>query len=93
MPLKAAAPVVVQALTADTFEITRCDIDARNMTISVTWIESLAQVYVRSVTQVIPGSVLGSTRPDGTKSWYQNIKNLLYSQLQALGSLPPGTLT
>lgn len=98
MPLKCPAPVSVQTLSADVFEVIRCDIDARTGAISVTWLESLAQatgpaLFIRQVTKTLDGSTLGTARPDGTKSWRQNIKELLYRQLQDSKDIPAGILT
>ena len=101
MPLITDSQVAVRQ--ADHFEVFEIDILVEPPQLRIYWRKStqrrdndgfvIGVTEVESGATIVPADVLATENPDGTKTWYENIKTLAYRLLQEDGEFPPGTVT
>lgn len=100
-------PTLEKAVTIDQLHVTDVEIITPMPTADGTIPPPLVRIYyavvheradgtlhvldVRNVT--VDGSALAALKPDGTKTYYQNIKALVYQALQTAAALQPGTVS
>lgn len=97
MPLNAAKPKMVSQIQADQFAITGFKVLLEENVVVVYYSYSLKQadgtfLKMGESNFKLKASILGVLKPEGTKTYYNNIKTLLYNQGQAIGVFPAGTI-
>ena len=97
MPLNATA---MQSLDqADVWEITRIIIEATSRQLVIVYRVGLRQAdgdvqWIRdNLSFMADARGLAAQSPDGTKTWYANLKALAYQLGQQTGGFPQGTVT
>ncbi|MEX0763226.1 MAG: hypothetical protein WD208_03150 [Dehalococcoidia bacterium] len=100
MPLITNTPErIADAPTADHFEVTGINIRYEEGTVTFYWRRSLRQPNDQPPRAVDRGAhtedhaVLAGLLPDGSKSYFENLKSLAYARMQATGIFPEGTIT
>ena len=84
-----------EAPMADLFEVTGMTIRPTEGTVTLSWRKRLrgsvgAVIDVASGSHVVSAAILGERRPDGEKTYHQNLKELAYGLLQEAGVFPDG---
>ncbi|MBM3956574.1 MAG: hypothetical protein FJ313_00805 [Gemmatimonadetes bacterium] len=98
MPLTTGSPVeAVPAREADIFEVTGINIRNEDGTVTIYWRKSLSQEggepqVVETGPYTTDAAGLGALYPDGSKTYYENLKALAYQVLQDAGVFPEGEL-
>lgn len=99
MPLSADTPKVMSKIEADYFEVTRFEILVATTSVMVHYNAGIRQqdgsiqYVLHDANFEVSVRELMNASPNGAKTWYENLKGLVYNLGKQAGVFPNGTLT
>ena len=99
MPLKAASPKVISEVKGDVFTVTKITFDLGSDTMMVSYdvgsvqVDATVKMVASNQSFTVALNPLKTTKPVNTKTWEQQIKELVYKVGQDAGVFPAGVVS